>query len=135
MKIKRILVTLFAVSMLTTALAIPASANNHEDKPFSFFKASATSSGTEQLEKKDDSNMYMKPTYLGTAYTARATASRESTSQRYWADNGYIYRIDVNNREYFMRNWVNDWGYAYGGIHAERISSGTASGVWSPDSV
>ena len=136
-RIKRLATVGICAIMMISAAIIPASANNHDDAPFTMFQYGVNSAQTSYSRKVDASSMYMKATYLGTSYSAYAMGAKSSSgSSAARCDNGYIFQINVQGREYFLNNWVNEWGYTYGAIRCGRLNgSGYASGVWSPDSV
>ena len=136
-RIKRLATVGICAIMMISAAIIPASANNHDDEPFTMFQYGVNSAQTSYRRKVDDSSMYMKATYLGTSYSAYAMGAKSSSgSNQNRCDNGYIFQINVQGREYFLNNWVNELCYSYGAIRCGRLNGGGyAKGVWSPDSV
>ena len=135
-KIKRFAAMGICALMIAAATVLPASANNHDDTSFKFFEYNSSSGQTDRRVKEDDSSMYMKPIMLSASYDAYAVGANSKTSTVTPCDNGYVFRIGTQGREYFINNWVCEWGFTYGAIHGDRVSGGgTVSGVWSPDSV
>lgn len=132
---KRAAAMLMAATIVTGT--VPAMAGNIDDTGYSFTFRNATNF-TEMREKNDDTSMYMScqsVSRAGVSYTAHAVGSATVGGTKNDCSAG-VYTFYAGTTRY-IANYVNEWGYRYGGIAAAPNYSYayTASGVWSPDSV
>lgn len=112
------------------------------DRSYSFYFSSYNQvKDTGHQPKENSSSLYMNysgngPSYIGYAlgytnfYGARDCSYDPSDPAKY----SYKYRFSPGNRR-FMYNYVKENGYNYAGVRATSLGTGTAAGVWSPDSV
>ena len=135
---RKIFAFILSIMVIVSVASISVSANNHFDTWFSFPFTNGESE-TVLRQKEDDSSSYMKPTYISCSYYnvyVQGADSGQVDAVRYDCANGHYYSIYYAYTEYFLRNYVYEWGHSYAGIHATReYPSGIAQGWWSPDSV
>ncbi len=96
---------------------------------------------TTKQPKENDTSLYMYyvsggPTYVAHAagYTTISTYKDCSYDKNSAAQFSYKYEFKPGQRRY-MYNYVRENGYSYAGVYARAYTAGSASGVWSPDSV
>ena len=138
-----VLATMFSIGVASKAVSasstVPAS---NVDRAFSFyFPTYGSVKDTGHQPKENDSSLYMYYSGNGPSYIAKALgytnfyfAKDCSYDPNDLAKFSYQYRFDPGTRR-FMYNFVKENGYHYAGIRATSLGEGTASGVWSPDSV
>lgn len=150
-KVSRIISALLVVILVASLGVTTVSANNHDDKDFTFsFNASSPLSWTAVREKTDSTSMYayisnLDGAYYVICYGAKANdlktyggsgsdlPSHLTSAARY--DTDYV-RFTYAGESHYISNWV----YESGGRRAALVGKTTASyhnvrGVWSPDSV
>ena len=138
-----VLATMFSIGVASKAVsassAVPAS---NVDRAFSFyFPTYGSVKDTGHQPKENDSSLYMFYSGNGPDYTAKAlgytnfyVAKDCSYDPADRTKYSYQYRFCPQCQR-FMYNYVKENGYHYAGIRATSLGAGTASGVWSPDSV
>lgn len=135
----KIMIALMTMMMLLSAMAISVSASN-TNSGFNY-NFNGSTKLTMTRVKENNSSMYMYCQSANTSYlgSARGTINGE----KYW-DCSYnwnvtgstkkIYSFTANTAR-FMYNYVIENGYSRAAISASTSAGGSASGVWSPDSV
>lgn len=138
-----VLAAMFSIGVASKAVsassAVPAS---NVDRAFSFyFPTYGSVKDTGHQPKENDSSLYMFYSGNGPDYTAKAlgytnfyVAKDCSYDPADRTKYSYQYRFYPQCQR-FMYNYVKENGYHYAGIRATSLGAGTASGVWSPDSV
>ena len=140
----KFLCILMVASMLLACAAIFVSADNTDTSyTYSFNTNSRSTLGR---YKEDDSCCYMKYETGSIAYTARAHGKTSATdSISYDRSGGFVYRFTSAHEARFMYNYVWEKAHVAGqiaypiceyiSINGSANGTGTATGVWSPDSV
>ncbi len=132
------------VSMLATCTAIFVSAVDNTDTPYTF-SFNTNAKYTVGRLKTDDSSCYMKYSSGSISYTAKAYGKTTvNTSTHYDRSGGFVYRFTSAHQARFMYNYVYEKSHGstavypiapYISIQGAATGSGTAAGLWSPDSV
>lgn len=136
----KVLIASMIFLMVVTMLAVVSFADN-TDTPFEYMLA-GNQNKTHIRPKDDSSSMYMYCTSASTPYIAEAWGVDDVLYNHYDCSYDYSVPGDIQRRYYFvtgnkrfMYNYVIENGYDLCFIKGEASILGTATGVWSPDSV
>ena len=132
-KFVKMISAMLCVSLILSMTAVVGFANNHTDTHWEFFVTNVDSK-TEERQKADSSDMYVKyesgkHDVLHTACYA-GTQNVTTTAEHYVPVSRY--------QEVFVPNYGLDMNGGWVSAHFSSVSIsklGSASGLWSPDSV
>lgn len=147
MNMKKIILPMITGLLLSSSVVMAANSSpiSNVDRSFDFYFSGYNSSDcTGHQPKENDSSVYMNyvscsPENLTfdahvvgyTNYYVEKDCSFDKNSPSRFS---YKYRFNRGNRR-FMYNYVLENGYHNAGIRAVAYGKGTATGVWSPDSI
>ena len=148
MRFKRLAVTVLAMAMLVSAMAIPASASTGDSNySIGISSTSGVYANSITVRKKDDTTSAYVNYNLGGPYKFVALFYGASSSDGFYTDcTTYIYGTNIMRRQAIVTSGTKGFvhqdvrekygQYAWASIRGKYNSGlGTASGKWSPDSM
>ena len=143
--LKKVILVGMALMIALMTMIVPASAANNGDTDFSLNVKTSSNDYTGAREKQDDSGTYVYYKYNTTGLTGavkfRVMGSNSQSSPALLAIN-YTrngYGTISKGQERLISQYVYENGKKYAFLSTPKVASGdptgTATGVWSPDSV
>lgn len=121
---------LILTAVLATSMALPAFANDHQDRRYSFI-FSRDEDKTEFLAKEDATPVYLKCHSASAPWHAHVLGGNRNAMAY---EVGYSHNVTTGTTVFIpITDYKSEWAYGIRGEYTVRDSA--AWGYWSPDSV